>query len=212
MSIGYDNDGYVKRPNVDHEYTTEQIEELIKCKNDFFYFCRYVKIVHPDFGKIEFVPRDYQVEFTNIILNNNRAISKQPRQCGKTQLLSVYVVWYAIFNEDKFVGIASNKSSSAKDFLYRVKTTYELLPPWLKPGVVEYNKTSLEFENGTRVHSSATTKDTFRGRTISLLILDEFAHLPPAVCISGNSLITVRNKSTGIIENISISEFYNQKL
>lgn len=179
MSISYNE--YVKRPDQEIEYTQEQIEEVIKCKQDFFYFCKYVKIVHPDEGRITFIPRDYQVEFTKMILSNNRVIAKWPRQSGKSQLLSVYIVWYAIFNSDKFVGIASNKQSSATDFLHRVKLTYEELPTFLKPGVVEYNKTSLELDNGTRIQSSATTKDTFRGRTINFLVLDEFAHLNPNV-------------------------------
>ena len=179
MSIAYNE--FVKRPNLELEYTSDQIEEVIKCKQDFFYFCNYVKIVHPDEGRIEFIPRDYQIELTNLILNNNRVVGKWPRQSGKSQLLSVLIVWYAIFNSDKFVGIASNKAASAKDFLYRVKLTYEELPEFLKPGVIEYNKTSLELENGTRIQSSATTKDTFRGRTINFLVLDEFAHLAPNV-------------------------------
>lgn len=179
MPVSYSE--YVKKPNLEIEYEPWQIEEIIKCADSFFYFCKYVKIVHPDLGRIEFVLRDYQEELSSHILDSNRIIAKWPRQSGKSQLLSVFVVWYSIFNSDKFVGIASNKANSAKDFLYRVKLSLEEIPNWLKPGIVEYNKTSIELENGTRIQSSATTKDTFRGRTINLLILDEFAHLRPSV-------------------------------
>jgi hypothetical protein len=176
MPVSYNE--YIPKPNFDVEFTSEQIEEIVKCKNDFFYFCKYVKIVHPDFGRIIFVPRNYQIEIAKSVIENRYTLARCCRQSGKTQLLSVLIIWFSIFNDDKFIGIASNKAASAKDFLARVKLIYEELPVWLKPAVVEYNKTSLQFDNGTRIESSSTTKDTFRGRTIWLLCLDEFAHVP----------------------------------
>ena len=52
---------------------------------------------------------------------------------------------------------------------------YEELPDWLKPGVTSYAKLSIYFENKTKILVSATSKSAFRGKTLSLLILDEFA-------------------------------------
>ncbi len=177
MPVSYND--FVKRPNVEIEYTPEQIEEVIKCKDDFFYFCKYIKIVHQDFGRIEFTPRDYQVDMFNLILNNRFVVSKMARQSGKTTALAAYITWCAVFNEDKFIGIASNKATSAKDFLSRVQLMYEELPVWLKPGAAVYNIQSMELENGTRIEVSATTSNAFRGRAIWILCLDELAHVPP---------------------------------
>ncbi len=102
--------------------------------------------------------------------------------CGKTMIpthntttVCAYALWYAIFNPDKTIGIASNKQSSAIDILGRLKIMYEELPNWLKPGVTEYSKTFVLFDNGSKIMVSATSPDSFRGRTINLLILDEFA-------------------------------------
>ncbi|HRR48433.1 MAG TPA: terminase family protein [Bacteroidales bacterium] len=102
--------------------------------------------------------------------------------CGKTMIpthntttVCAYALWYAIFNPDKIVGIASNKQISAIDILSRLKIMYEELPVWLKPGVQEYSKTFVNFDNGSKIMVSATSPDSFRGRTINLLILDEFA-------------------------------------
>jgi hypothetical protein len=176
MGISYDD--YVKRPNIEIEYTEEQIKEVIKCKQDFFYFCeKYVKIVHQDLGRINFIPRDYQIDLFNFVLKNRFVIAKFCRQSGKTTCIAAYILWCAIFNSDKFIGIASNKVSSAKDFLSRVQLMYEELPFHLKPGAVSYNVMSIELENGTRIEVSATTKNAFRGRSIWLLCLDEFAHV-----------------------------------
>ena len=70
MAIRYDD--YVKRPHAELEYTPEQIEELIKCRDDILYFAKnYVKIVTLDHGEILFSPYEYQLE-TIDLLDKNR--------------------------------------------------------------------------------------------------------------------------------------------
>ena len=49
---------------------------------------------------------------------------------------------------------------------------YELCPG---AGATSYNKGSLEFDNGSRIIAQATTENTGRGLSISLLYCDEFA-------------------------------------
>lgn len=177
MTIKYDEDGYIKRPEMEIEYTPEMLNEIQKCSEDFFYFLKYVKILHPDLGRTSFVPRGYQEEILGSVIENKFTIACCSRQSGKTTCIGAYVVWYAIFNDDKYVAIGSNNSKSAQDFLARVKIMYEEVPPWLKPGVTKYNELSMRLENGTSINTAATSKNAFRGRTINLLILDEFAHL-----------------------------------
>jgi hypothetical protein len=48
-----------------------------------------------------------------------------PRQSGKTSAVIAYVLWFAIFNESKNIGIVSNKEASAKRFLMRLKDSYQ---------------------------------------------------------------------------------------
>jgi hypothetical protein len=74
--------------------------------------------------------------------------------------------------------MVSNKESSAKRILDNMKKMYEGLPVWLKPGVTEYAKTSLTFDNGTKLIISATTPDAFRGWPMNIIICDEFAFVP----------------------------------
>jgi hypothetical protein len=153
------------------------LEELDLCSKDFFAFLKHVKIVHPDKGRIGFIPRKYQRNILNAMLNDKFVIACCSRQSGKTTAIAAFVIWYACFNSDKFVAIGSNSAKSAQDFLYRVQIMYEELPVWLKPGVTTYNKLSLILENGTSINTAATSKNAFRGRSVNLLILDEFAHL-----------------------------------
>lgn len=105
--------------------------------------------------------------------------------CGKTMIpthnttiVAAYALWYAIFHEDKNIGMVSNKESSAKRILDTMKRMYESLPVWLKPGVTEYAKTTITFDNGTKLIISATTADAFRGWPMNIIICDEFAFVP----------------------------------
>lgn len=137
--------------------------------------------------------------------------------CGKTMIpthnttiVSAYVLWYAMFNKDKVIGIVSNKEKAAKMILDRIKRTYEQLPTWLKPGVTEYSKTFTSFENGTKIVISATSADAFRGETMNLLVCDEFAFVPgnqaedfwsanyPTISASKNSKIIIISTPNGL--------------
>ena len=177
MAIRYDD--YVKRPNEELEYTPDQIQELMKCKDDILYFCKhYVKIVTLDFGEVPFEPYEYQLETIKLLDENRFFIGLWARQSGKTTIVAAYALHYAIFNPNKNVGIVSNKESSAKRILDTMKRMYEALPVWLKPGVTEYQKTSVHFDNGTNLIISATTSDAFRGWPMNMVICDEFAFVP----------------------------------
>lgn len=160
-------------------YTPEQVKELIKCAGDLFHFLTYVKIIHPDRGRVIFDPWEYQKRLFELILHNRFVVALVARQQGKSILVAAYILWYSIFNDDKTVGVVSNNEEGAIDILDRVKVMYEELPDWLKPGIAEYNKKTITFENGTKIRARATSKDSFRGRTLNLVFADEFAFVDP---------------------------------
>ncbi len=177
MPVGYDD--FVKKSNQEHEYTEEQIKELYKCKKNIYHFCKYVKIVHPDHGRVIFEPYDFQKDIIDTYLKNRFLALLLARQVGKSTVVGVIACWYAIFNKDKRIGITSYIEKEAIKILDKIKIIYEELPLWLKPGVKdEYNKKSIVFENGTNLMVSATTKNAFRGEALNLLISDELAFVP----------------------------------
>jgi hypothetical protein len=89
-----------------------------------------------------------------------------------------YILWYILFNEDKFVAILANKAPTAREILNRIKIAYEALPLWLQQGVRTWNKGDIELENNCRVMATSTASSAIRGYSISLLYLDEFAFVP----------------------------------
>lgn len=184
---------FIKRADETSEYTPELIAELTKCKRDAVYFIRnYVYLQHPVKGKMLFNLYDYQEELVRACQENSRTIILASRQLGKTQTVSIYLLWFAMFNEDKTIVIASKDDGHSMEILERIRFAYEEMPKWLKAGVRYYNKHEIAFTNGSRIISKATSEKTGRGLAIS--------------CVAGRTKVTVRNKKTGLIETISIDE------
>jgi hypothetical protein len=79
------------------------------------------------------------------------------------------------------VAILANKLSTARELLSRLKLAYEYLPKWLQQGVIEWNKGSIQLENGSKVLASATSSSAVRGGSFNMIFLDEFAYVPQNV-------------------------------
>lgn len=160
-------------------FTKEQIQELLRCKSDPIYFIqKYVKIVSLDFGLVGFNLYDYQKAFINILENNRKIISMQPRQMGKSQTVAAYILWYTLFQSNKTVAILANKAAAAREILFRYQLMYENLPIFLQQGIKTWNKGDIELENGSIIFTAATSKSGVRGRSVNLLYVDETAIIP----------------------------------
>jgi len=169
----------LKKANVPHDWTKEQIHEYLKCKEDPVYFAlNYVKIVSVDEGLIPFRMYDFQKELVNRFHNNRFNIAKLPRQTGKSTVVVSYLLHYALFNDSANIGILANKASTARDLLGRLQTAYENLPKWLQQGVLVWNKGSMELENGSKIMAASTSASAVRGMSFNIIFLDEFAFVP----------------------------------
>ncbi len=97
-----------------------------------------------------------------------------------TTIVSAYLLHYTIFNADKEVGILANKAMTAREILDRIKLMLENIPFWMQSGVKEYNKGNVEFGNNSKLLAFATSSDAVRGRSFSMIYLDEFAFVDNA--------------------------------
>lgn len=169
----------LKKANVPIEFTKEQVEEYIRCREDPVYFAlNYVKIVSVDEGLIPFRMYEFQKELVNKFHNNRFNIAKLPRQTGKSTVVVSYLLHYALFNDSANIGILANKASTARDLLGRLQTAYENLPKWLQQGVIVWNKGSMELENGSKIMAASTSASAVRGMSFNIIFLDEFAFVP----------------------------------
>ena len=74
----------LKAIGVPIQFTPEQVQEYVKCRDNPIYFIEnYVKIVNLDRGLVTFKCYDYQKEVIDIIHKNRYSIAKWPRQSGK---------------------------------------------------------------------------------------------------------------------------------
>ena len=96
---------------------------------------------------------------------------------GKTTTAAAFFLWYILFHDNKVCAILANKATIAREILSRIKLAYEHLPMWIQQGVVEWNKGSITLENGSRVLAAATSSSGIRGYSLSLVFLDEYAHV-----------------------------------
>jgi len=169
----------LKRAHVPIEFTAEQVEEVIKCSQDVVYFIEnYVKIINLDEGLVPFEMYPFQQDMANMITDNRFSVIKTCRQAGKTTTSAAVILWHVLFNESYTIAILANKLSTAREILSRVQRAYENLPMWLQQGVIVWNKTSIELENGSQIIASSTASSAIRGYSINFLYLDEFAFVP----------------------------------
>ena len=172
----------LKASGVEQEFTKEQVEEYIKCSRDPLHFVQnHVKIVTLDEGLVQFRPWDFQQDMLQKVHDNRFIICKFPRQTGKSTTIISYLLHYVLFNSDVRVAILANKQATAIELLSRLKIAYEHLPTWLQQGVEEWNKGSIELENGSKIIASATSSSAVRGGSFNMIFLDEFAYVPHGV-------------------------------
>jgi len=169
----------LKRANTPVEFTKEQIQEFIKCKEDPVYFAKnYIQIVSLDEGLVPFKPYQFQEKLIKRFHKNRFNICMMPRQTGKSTTSVAYLLHYLIFNDSVNVGILANKASTARELLSRLQLAYENLPKWMQQGILVYNKGSMELENGSKILAASTSASAVRGMSFNILFLDEFAFVP----------------------------------
>ena len=169
----------LKRANIKTQWTQDMINEWKRCRDDVVYFAQtYCAITHIDYGVIKVQLRDYQKDMLRIMSGNRMSVSKLSRQLGKTTAVAIYLAHYVCFNKAKAVGILAHKGSMSAEVLDRTKQAIELLPDFLQPGIVEWNKGSIELDNGSSIGAYASSPDAVRGNSFSLIYIDECAFIP----------------------------------
>ena len=158
----------------------EEIKEYLKCKQNIFHFSKYFTIIGPA-GEEKMKLRDYQEKIVKVICakipeKNNRIIM-MGRQTGKTTIATLYILWYALFHKSKTIAVLANKASQAEEILLRIKNAYIELPMWLQQGLVKWNNGEISMENKTKIFCGASSSSSVRGKSIDLLLVDEFAFI-----------------------------------
>lgn len=193
----YQGNDKLKRKGVPIEWTKELVEEYIKCSEDPIYFAeKYVHIINVDKGFIPIELYDYQKEIIHKVNSHRNTITCCARQVGKTVTAVVIILHYILFNSHKTAALLANKGATAREILYRIQLAFEALPKWLQQGIVEWNKGSVTFENGSKIFAAATSSSSIRGQSINFLYIDESAFIPNWQDFMSSTLPTISSGNT----------------
>jgi hypothetical protein len=156
----------------------QQVAEIIKSGKEPTYFMKkYCKIQHQLRGLIPFETYDFQDDCVKQFQEHRFNIVLKSRQLGLSTVSAAYVVWYAIFKKDKNILIIATKLNTAINFIKKVKTMLDGLPPWLLLTKFEPTKQSIRFTNGSTITAVPTSPDAGRSEALALLIVDEAAFI-----------------------------------
>jgi hypothetical protein len=157
----------------------QQIKEIIKSGKDPSYFLRnYAKISHPLHGLIPFKTYGFQDDLLDDFNDYRFNVILKARQLGISTITAGYIVWLMMFHRDKNVLVMATKFGTAANLVKKVKAIVEHLPPWIKIANIKIdNRTSFELNNGSQIKASSTSFDAGRSEALSLLVIDEAAHV-----------------------------------
>ena len=192
--------------------TIEQIkEEIALCINveeqsGFLYFLEnYVVVPHPSRGEVRLKDAIYgwQKKAATTVLKSTMFIWEKRRQVSATTFVVAYFLWRCLFFINQEIVIVSLTQRDSADVLKRIKFMYDRLPRWLQTPKEEDAKTSIQFENKSRIKALPFKEDVLRGQSPSAVLIDEMAYMEPyaenllasAVPSLGRGLLTKFSKT-----------------
>ena len=157
----------------------EIVKEVVKAGKDPVYFTTsYCRISHPQRGLIPFKAYDYQQELLKDFNDYRFNIILKARQLGISTVTAAYIAWLMLFHRDKNILVVATKLQTATNLVRKVKAIIKNLPDWMRISEITVdNRTSFELSNGSQIKSSSTSGDAGRSEALSLLVIDEAAHV-----------------------------------
>lgn len=161
----------------------DQVEEVLRCGKDPIYFIKnYLYIQHPTKGRLPFRLYPFQEECIESFLDYKYNIVLKSRQLGLSTTTAAYCLWMALFRQDANILLMATKLEVGKGMIEKIRTAFKMLPAWmlnlleLKVPDAESVK-YIKFTNGSKITAIPTAKDAARGEAVTLLVIDEAAHI-----------------------------------
>jgi hypothetical protein len=154
-------------------------DEIIKCgKCPVYFINNYAKIVHPVRGLVPFNTYAFQTDLLKDYNDHRFNVILKARQLGISTITAAYILWMMMFYRNKNVLVIATKFQTAAILVKKVKSMMHNLPEWMKITKIEIdNRASFELKNGSQIKASTKSIDAGRGDALSLLVIDEAAHI-----------------------------------
>tara|TARA_R110000751_G_scaffold130890_3_gene232990 strand:+ start:714 stop:2303 length:1590 start_codon:yes stop_codon:yes gene_type:complete len=157
----------------------EIVAEILKSGKDPVYFINnYARISHPIDGLIPFKTYPYQADLLQDFNDYRFTVILKARQLGISTIAAAYVVWLMLFHRDKNILVMATKFKTASNLVKKVKAIMKNLPEWIIISEISIdNRSSFELSNGSQIQAASTSGDAGRSEALSLLVIDEAAHV-----------------------------------
>ena len=157
----------------------EIVQEIVKSgKSPSYFINTYCRISHPMKGLIQFKTYPYQDDLLNDYNDFRFNVILKARQLGISTITAAYCVWFMLFHKEKNIVVLATKFSTAANLVKKVKSIMKHLPEWMKVAQISVdNRTSFELSNGSIIKAVPTSEDAGRSEALSLLVVDEAAHI-----------------------------------
>tara|TARA_R100000008_G_scaffold86555_1_gene80142 strand:- start:932 stop:2509 length:1578 start_codon:yes stop_codon:yes gene_type:complete len=157
----------------------EIIAEILRSGKDPNYFVNnYVKISHPIEGLIPFKTYEFQKQLLGDFNDYRFNVILKARQLGISTITAAYAAWLMLFYRDKNIVVMATKFGTASNLVKKVKAIIKNLPEWIQVADISVdNRASFELSNGSQIKAISTSGDAGRSEALSLLIVDEAAHV-----------------------------------
>jgi hypothetical protein len=203
-----------KQPQFRIDPQSKQIyeEEIIKCMDDFFYFCRYLKIVDKNGQLVELAPKEAQRSTIEALINKNPwQIVLKARQLGLSTIIAAYFIWKVLFNENQRALVVAHTGEASSNIFKIYKRFYENLPSFLKLTTLVENTSEIVLKNGSSIKVVSASSESARGSTANLIHCSEVAFWRDAKTTVASLLQTAGINPTVILESTAngLNEFFN---
>ena len=157
----------------------QKVKEIVKSgKNPDYFLNNYARISHPQQGTIPFRTYDFQADLLENFNDYRFTVVLKARQLGISTIVAGYVTWMMMFHRDKNILVVATKFTTAANLVKKVKQIIKRLPEWMQiADITTDNRTSFELSNGSQIKASTTSGDAGRSEALSLLVIDEAAHV-----------------------------------
>lgn len=132
--------------------------------------------VLPKPGTVRFRLWPTQVGLIGTLASERLVQILKARQLGISWVVCGYVLWACLLGEPQVALLLSKGQAEANELIRRIKALYDRLPERLRallPALVRDRVSELEWANGSKVFSKASTKSAGVSYTASIVVIDE---------------------------------------
>lgn len=168
----------------------DEKEIWIKCKIDPLFFIEnfvYIQVKELGNDRVEFgrVIQPRQREYIELLYKYGEVIVLKTRQMGFSIQTLSYILWMALFNVEKRIGIIQHKAKlQSKHIDVNLKTMMKYISPFLMKEISTNNVQQIKFKDNDMQQTEISAEqpgqgsEPFSGETIDFLMVDEQQKIP----------------------------------